>query len=201
VTRRIRCPWPFDFEALHTAWRAATTAKRRRIDVAAFEVRLAERLEHLRCSLADGRWRPGPYRVFSVVERGKVRRVAAAPFADRIVHHAVVNALSPVWERRFMGWSCANRQGRGTHDAMRRAVAGARRCRFALSVDVARFFPSVDHEVLKGLVARHVAGGPLLNLVGRIIDSGRSVLRIGRTGPLLGPGPAERPAHPHGEAH
>ena len=187
MTRRIRCPWPLDFEALHTAWRAAATGKRRRIDVAGFEVRLAEGLEHLRCSLAEGRWQPGPYRVFSVVERGKVRRVAAAPFADRIVHHAVVNALAPVWEKRYVGWSCANRLGRGTHAAMQRAVAGARQCRFALSVDVARFFPSVDHEVLKGLVARHVGDGPLLDLVGRIIDSGRLLFSLNEARPWMPP--------------
>lgn len=140
-----------------------------------FEVSLHEALVSLEEALGDGRWRPAPYRTFSVLERGKVRQVAAAPFADRVVHHAVVDVLAPVWERRFVPWSCANREGRGNHVALLLAMRGAVGARFCLAVDVARFFPSVDHGVLLGLLHRHVRGRELLETVGRIVDSGRGL--------------------------
>ncbi len=175
MTRSCRALWPPTFEQLHAAWSKAAAGKRRRVDVCAFEVRLAERLVELGGALATGAWRPGRYRIFEVVERGKVRVVAAAPFADRVVHHAVVDVLAPVWEARFVDWSCANRVGRGTHDAMRRARAGVARFRHALVVDVARFFPSVDHGVVKALCRRHVRGRLLLETVDRIVDSGRGL--------------------------
>ncbi len=180
--RRIEPAWPPDFSALHAAWQRASAGKRRRPDVAVFEVRLLERLVRLADALAAGRWAPGGYRRFDVIERGKVRQVAAAPFVDRVVHHAVVDALAPVWEARFLPWSCANRVGRGTHDAMTRARAAATRFRFALCVDVFRFFPSVDHGVLKTLLRRH-AKGPVLATCDQIVDSGVGVFAVDEARP------------------
>jgi hypothetical protein len=182
--------WPaaVDVEALWRAWAEAARGKRRRPDVMSFERRLFERLGGLHAALVGESWRPGSYRVFDVVERGKRRRVAAAPFADRVVHHALVAALAPPWEARFMGWSCANRVGRGTHRALALAARGTRRCRFGLFVDVARYFPSVDHGVLLGQLARHLVDAPLLHLLARVIDSGRDVFGPHEAWPALVPG-------------
>jgi hypothetical protein len=109
-----------------------------------------------------------------VPPRGRSHR--DAPFADRIVHHAITAVLEPVWEGRFLPWSFANRRGLGTHAAMRHVAAGVERFRFSLQLDVRRYFPSIDHAILKGLVARHVREEPLLTLVRLVIDSGAGLL-------------------------
>jgi hypothetical protein len=162
--------------SLQAAWLRAAKGKRRRIDVAAFERRWPEPLLALSDALHAGTWRPAGYRSFVWNERGKRRLISAAPFADRVVHHAVAAAIEPLWEARFVGWSFANRRGRGTHAALARARQGAARFRWALKLDVQRFFPSVDHAVLRALVARHVRDGHLLALLGHIIASGAGIL-------------------------
>jgi RNA-directed DNA polymerase len=164
------------FEPLLTAWKLAARGKRSRINVCAFEAVWLERLLALSDSLRDGHWRPGKYRSFLFEEHGKRRLISAAPFPDRIVHHAITAVLEPVWERRFLPWSFANRRGRGTHEAMRHAFRGVQRFRYSLQLDIRRFFPSIDHELLKGLVARHVREERLLELVGLVIDSGAGLL-------------------------
>jgi hypothetical protein len=75
---------------------------------------------------------------------------SAAPFRDRVVHHALVSLLEPHFERRFVAHSYACRVGKGTHRALDRAAELSRKRRFSLKGDIAEFFPSIDHEILKG---------------------------------------------------
>ena len=166
---------PPHFPALHAAWRNAARGKRRRPDVCAFESALAENLLQLESELAEGRWRPAPYRCFEAVENGKRRLIAAAPFRDRVVHHALVDGLTPLWERRFPGWVAANRVGRGTHFALALAQAAAARCTWVLQLDVTRFFPSVDHGLLLGQLARDVRCPRTWRAWERVVDSGRDI--------------------------
>ena len=75
--------------------------------------------------LESGSYRPGAYRYFKIHEP-KERIVAAAPFRDRVVHHALVRVLEPLFEPRFLEDSFACRKGKGTHAGMRRALYHAR---------------------------------------------------------------------------
>lgn len=77
------------------------------------------------------------------------RRIFAAPFRGRVVHHALCNLIEPIFERSFIADSYANRVGKGTHRALDRCTHFARRYRYVLQCDVRRFFPSVDHGVLR----------------------------------------------------
>ncbi len=166
---------PWRFERLYTAWKQASAGKRRRPDVSNYEFRLGERLAGLSERLEQLSWQPGGYRSFERVERGKRRLISAAPFEDRIVHHALVNQLAPWWERRFLNWSCANRVGRGTHFAMALARNAAMRCRWVLQLDVSRFFPSIDHDVLTRLLAASMPNARVAALWCRVIASGAEV--------------------------
>ena len=94
--------------------------------------------------LRDGSYSPGEYRHFFIFHP-KRRKISAAPFQDRVVHHAVVRVLEPIYERRFIFDSYACRKGKGTHRAIKRAQQFLRRHRFYLKTDVVRFFPNVDH--------------------------------------------------------
>lgn len=102
------------WENLLLAWRKAARGKRGKRAVAGFEHQVADRLLDLQSALWSGSWRPGGY-VHFYIEEPKRRRISAAPFADRVVHHALCNLIEPVFERLFIPDSYANRRGKGTH--------------------------------------------------------------------------------------
>jgi retron-type reverse transcriptase len=123
----------------------------------------------LQRELQSGEYAPGGYRTFRVLQP-KPRWISAAPFRDRVVHHALTQVLEPVFERRFTPHSYACRTGLGTHRALEAASAACARFPFVLQCDVRKYFPSIDHEILKGLLARAVKCSRTLELAGRIID-------------------------------
>lgn len=164
------------FAALHAAWRKVKRGKRLHGDILAFEADLEPNLFAIQESLLQRTHQTGPYKLFDVFEP-KRRTVAALPIKDRIVQHSLVAAIEPIWEARFDPDSYACRVGKGTHAGADRAQAMMRRVKrrhgrvFALKGDIAQFFPSVCHDVLKRLVRRHVACPDTLWLVDEIIDS------------------------------
>lgn len=122
-------------------------------------------------ALASGRYRPGPYRRFHIQDP-KPRIISVAPFRDRVVHHALVAALVPVFEPRFITDSYATRVGKGTHRAVRRAQVFCRRHGWYLKMDIASYFASVNHGILLSLLRRKVKEAALLQLIARILDNG-----------------------------
>ena len=75
-----------------------------------FEARIAT----LHRQLADGTWQSQPYRNFTVYEP-KQRSISAPTFSDRVVHHAVVQVIEPIFDATFLPYSFACRNGKGTH--------------------------------------------------------------------------------------
>jgi retron-type reverse transcriptase len=157
------------FENLLRSAEAACKGKRFRPDVARFHFGLERELWRLHAELAAQSYQPGAYRAF-VIREPKPRQISAAPYCDRVVHHALTRVLGPLFERSFLPDSYACRKGKGTHAAVDRCQHFARRFRYVLKADVQKFFPSVGHEVLKGLLSRKVKGPNVLWLAGRIID-------------------------------
>lgn len=156
--------WP----NLVDAARRARAGKRGRDNVQRFEDDREAELLALQRALRSGHWRPGVYRTFRV-SRPVPRLISAAPYRDRVVHHALMNLLGPVLERGMIADSYANRPGKGTHAALDRFTAHARRYRYLLKCDVAQFFPSIDHELLIGLLERRVKCRPTLALAAVIV--------------------------------
>ena len=142
---------------------------------AAFEYQVADHLVALQTELRTKHYRPGAYRHFFIHEP-KRRKISAAPFRDRVVHHALCNLIEPVFEAHFIGHSYANRKGRGTHRAIDRVQQLARRYRYVLRADVVQHFPSLDHEILRAKLARHLHDEDVLWLADSIISSGSGVL-------------------------
>jgi retron-type reverse transcriptase len=156
------------FANLLAAEEAAAAGKRKRPDVAAFRMNLEPELLRLRRELLEGSYRPGPYRTFTILDP-KPRQISAAPFRDRVVHHALTRVLEPVFERRFSPHSFACRTGKGTHKALNLAREGTRRFACVLKCDVRKYFASIDHEILNRQLARVVKCKPTLDLAARII--------------------------------
>jgi RNA-directed DNA polymerase len=165
----------FDWGNLLAAWRKAAVGKRGKRNVAAFEFQAADKLLAIQSALESGDWLSGPYVHFQI-HSPKTRRISAAPFADRVVHHALCSVIGPPFERRFITDSFANREGKGTHRAIDRLQCFARKYPFALRLDVVKHFPSIDHSILLGILAQTIADERILNLAARIIASGDRIL-------------------------
>ena len=104
------------FENLLRAAEKARRGKRFRPPATRFFFHLERELTRLHEELASKTYRPGPYRTFSIHE-GKARQISAAPFRDRVVHHALTGVLEPIFERSSVFDSYACRKGKGTHAA------------------------------------------------------------------------------------
>lgn len=135
------CSW----DNLLLAYQKASRGKRGHPNVAAFEHRLEDNLLALQQELRDRTYTPGRYASFYIHEP-KRRLISAAPFRDRVVHHALCNRIEPIFERSFIADSYANRLGKGTHRALDRCQHFARRYRYVLQCDVQQFFPAIDHK-------------------------------------------------------
>lgn len=139
--------------------------------MARFEYAPGDALVRLQAGLAAGLWQPGAYVNFAIHEP-KRRWISAAPFVDRIVHHALLAVIEPRFERSFIATSYANRVGLGSHRAVDRLQQFARRHRYVLRLDILQHFPSIDHAILKALLFARVPEPGLRRVIAAIVDSG-----------------------------
>lgn len=105
-----------------------------------------------------------------VVRDPKRRVVSAAPFRDRVVHHALFRVIGPIFEKGFIADSYANPVGKGTHRAIARYEHFRDRHSHVLRCDIWRYFPAIDHAVLKSDLRRRIACRETLSLCDTIID-------------------------------
>jgi hypothetical protein len=136
----------YDFENLYDAYLRARRAKRGRPDVVRFDARVEEQLFRLQDELRGETYTPGAYRHFYIHEP-KRRKISAAPFRDRVVHHALVAHLEPIWERRFIHHSYACRVGKGTHRALDQCSAWVRRYPYILQCDKRLLLAQADAKL------------------------------------------------------
>ncbi len=169
--KRYGSLWPtlVSFDNLYNAYRKAIRGKRFRPDVAQFIVNAESELLTLQEELQEQRYLPGPYRTFYIYEK-KPRMISAAPFRDRVVHHALCNVLEPIFEPTFISDMYSNRSGKGQHQAVRRAQYFARSFQYVLKCDIKKYFPSIDHQVLKTLLRKKIKCRDTLWLADLILD-------------------------------
>lgn len=165
------CEW----ENLRLAYQNASRGKRGRGATAAFEMLLADNLLELQNELSEQTYQPGGYTSFHIHEPKK-RLISAAPFRDRVVHHALCNITVPYFENLFIADSYANQRGKGTHRALDRCTQFARRYKYVLQCDVKQFFPSIDHAVLQETLAKMLPDQSVMWLIDKVLASGRGVL-------------------------
>ena len=157
------------------AFRKAARHKRGKSSVARFEHQFAERLLLLQSELEMRAYQPGGY-VHFMIHDPKLRKISAAPFRDRVVHHALCNLIEPMFERSFIFDSYANRVGKGTHRAVDRLQFFAQRFRYVLRCDLIKFFPSVDHAILEDTLGTVIRDQDTEWLAKIILSSGEGVL-------------------------
>ncbi|CAN5625862.1 RNA-directed DNA polymerase [soil metagenome] len=158
-----------DFENLHLAAKNAAKGKRYKSYVLEFNFNLENEIIRLQNELTNQNYKPGKYRTFEIFEP-KRRMISAAPFRDRVVHHALCNIIQPIFEKTFIFDSYANRKEFGTHRALKQFTKFARSSKYVLQCDIERYFPSIDHEILKNLIRRKIKCRETLWLIDTIID-------------------------------
>ena len=155
-------------ENLHAAALRAARGKRHRAPVARFLDDAEREVERLRTELIDGTYVPRAYMQFRVRDP-KPRTISCADFRDRVVHQALCAAIGPVIERRMVPHSFACRVGKGAHRAVLDAERFCRRYLYFLKLDIRKFFESVDHAALLGVLGRLFRERNLLLLLETIV--------------------------------
>lgn len=136
------------------AAKKATKGKKSRHGAARFWFHREAELLKIQRELQDETYAFGPYREFEICDKGIKRKISAAPFRDRVVHHAMMNLLEPIFEKSFIHDTYANRKGKGVFAALKRAHYFARRYTHVLKLDIRKYFPSIDHAILKSMIAK-----------------------------------------------
>jgi len=132
-------------------------------------------LSQLREMLLNQTFKNSPYTRMFRNEYGKMREISKLPyFPDRIIHHAIMNVMEPIWISHFINDTWASIKGRGVHKGVRRikaAMSDQKGTRFCLKMDVRKFYPSVDNTIMKVIIRQRVKDDRLLWLIDEIIDS------------------------------
>lgn len=163
-----------DPEHLERAAAATVRGKRRRPEVAWFLFRREQELARLSSELASGAYRPEPPDLVRIRDP-KPRLIARVPIRDRVVHAALVDLMEPVFIRGLRPEAYACRTGFGTHRAVLRLLDLVQRHRFVLHLDIRSYFPSIDLEILRALLARRIRDAPFLAVVDRVLAAGQGI--------------------------
>lgn len=167
-----------DLDNLYLADKRARRNKSHRKDIQDFDKDKDNLLKELQSALIEGRYVTSEYDTF-IIREPKERIIFKLPYyPDRIVHHAIMNVLEPIWISTFVKntYSCIKK--RGIHSALadvREALKDKQNTTYCLKLDVRKFYPSIDHEILKRIVRRKIKDVRLLELLDSIIDSADGV--------------------------
>lgn len=154
---------------LYIAAMKAQKGKRFRENILQFNHNLLSELLTLQRELLEKSYQPGEYTTFQIRDP-KPRLISAAPYRDRVVHHALCNVIMPLLERSLINDTYANRLGYGSHRALSRFIHLTRTNQYILQCDIRKYFPSIDHEILKQQLRRKLKCTHTLWLIDLIID-------------------------------
>lgn len=148
----------------------ARKGKQFRKDAMAFFSDIDANLAQLRKDILSSRAPYGRYTKFTIHDPKK-REIHAACFRDRIIHHALMNQMDHVFERALLPTVFACRKGKGTLKAVLYVQQCIRRYPWYVKIDIAKYFDSIDHEILLSLLYRKFKGKEILHIINRIINS------------------------------
>ncbi len=139
------------------------------------------KLSALREALVSGTFTTSPYKV-KIIHEPKERQIYILPFyPDRIVQHAIMNVVVPIWDSMMIKDSYACRKGKGQHAGSNRCMQFVRRNAWVCQFDVSKFYPSINHKKLMAVIQKKIKDVRVLALFENIISSieGESNVPIG----------------------
>jgi RNA-directed DNA polymerase len=161
------------FENILDATRKARKGKRFKQSTALFELELEKNIFKIMEVLKNKTYEPGAYRDFYIYEPKK-RLISAAPYYDRVVHHALINIIEPVIGKSFIHDSYACIKGKGTHKAVKRYRQFCKQNRYVLKCDIVKYFPHIDQDILLDQVKGYIKCKDTLWLIQKILESKES---------------------------
>lgn len=172
-------------EHLFQAWDEFKNGKRKKLDVKIFERNLEDNIFLLHDELKANTYNHSPYIAFNIYDP-KFRHIHKAEVRDRIVHHAIVSVVEPIFDKNFIYDSYSCRTGKGTHRAVKRLASFVRKLSrnykdncFVLKLDIKKFFASVDHEILLEIIGKSIKDRDLMVLIKEVIGSFSRGIPIG----------------------
>jgi retron-type reverse transcriptase len=164
-------------ENLLATWEHFVCGKRKKKDVIAFQLQLADNLIELYRELENRTYKHGEYSAFNISDP-KPRNIHKALVRDRVVHHLIYKELYWYFHNRFIFDSYSCRKYKGTHKALDRfrfftgkvSKNNTKVC-YVLKCDIRKFFASIDQEVLVKILERHIEDGEIKWLIGQVVKS------------------------------
>lgn len=157
------------WENLLLAARKAFKGKKAKYNAAFYYFYLEPELLRLQEELRNNTYEMRAYRSF-IIHEPKMRKICAADFRDRIIHHAICNILEPIFEKSFIYDTYACRKAKGSHAAVKRAQYFMRKSLFYLKCDISKYYESIDHSILKSLLLKKLKDKRFLYVLYKIID-------------------------------
>lgn len=157
---------------LMQAYQKARRHKGNKFYVIEFEKHLEENLLQIQKELKQGSWQPLPYKVFTTYDPKK-RLIHAPRFRDRIVQHAIVSILEPIYYPIFIHDSYASLENKGTHAGVDRITEFLRRHEkpvYVLKCDIRKFFDSIDHDILIKILRKKIADERMIGICSKILS-------------------------------
>lgn len=169
----------YDLENIRLAHKNAKKGKLHYSEVKMVEASSEKYFTKIYNMLKNKTFRNSEYEVFMRKDRGKEREIFKLPyFPDRIIHHCIMNILEPIWMKTLIADTYSSLKNRGIHKGVRRvkkALKDRKNTKYCLKMDVRKFYPSIDHDILKRIIRRKIKDKSLLWLLDHIIDSAEGV--------------------------
>ena len=169
----------YDIENIKLAHKNARKGKLHYSEVKMVEANPEKYFMKIHNMLKDKTFRNSEYKIFTRTCNDKEREIFKLPyFPDRIIHHCIMNVLEPIWMKTLITDTYSSLKGRGIHKGVKRikkALKDRENTKYCLKMDVRKFYPSIDHDILKRVIRRKLKDKDLLWLLDEIIDSARGV--------------------------
>ncbi len=160
-----------DLENIRQAFADAKRGKKKKSVIRHCEEHLDDTCQAIRAMLFSKTFRTSEYRTM-YIHVPKTRQIFDLPFyPDRIIHHAIMRVIEPIWQGLFISDSYACIAGRGIHAGSRRTMEYVRKYKYCLKMDIRKFYPSVDHDILFAVVQKKIKCADTLVLLKDIIYS------------------------------
>ena len=189
----------YNMKNLFLAFKKARKGKTKRSYVIKFEENLRENLLGLQRELINHTYSPKPLKTF-ILRDPKTRKISKSDFRDRIVHHAIVNILEPIFDLTLIHDSCANRKGKGNIFAIKRFKIFMRKVSrngkingwinnnqikgYCLKADIKHYFQEMDLDILLDIIKRKIADEKVIILIDKILNNKTDISIIRKGMPL-----------------
>lgn len=175
---------------LYLAYKKARKGKTKKLYVIEFETNLFENLLNLYHELKYEIYSPKPLKTF-ILRDPKTRKISKSDFRDRIIHHALIRIIDPIFDKIFIYDCSANRKGKGTLFAIKRFHKFIKKVSrngktkgwfnnnqisgYCFKADIKHYFQEVNHNVLLETIKRKISDEKTISLIKKILENGKEV--------------------------